>query len=81
MILFDAFHSGLCHGGHDGGATAQTLAESMGPIADLADMYGDIGVLRCGCDCELGGYEKDVERVERRDAPDATGSGRFRGLE
>lgn len=53
FVLFDAFHGGLCHGGHDRWPTAETFAKSMRPVADLADVYRDIGVFRRGCDGEL----------------------------
>lgn len=63
----DTPDGGVCDFGHDRAATSETLAESMGPVTDLTDVYGDIGITGSGRDGELEGDERDVEKMGKAD--------------
>ena len=39
----------------------------MGPVTDLTDVYGDIGITGSGRDGELEGDERDVEKMGKAD--------------
>lgn len=60
VILFIALQRGFSHGGDHLRASTDTLSQSIGPIADLTDVDGDVGILGGRGDGEL---KQNVSRI------------------
>jgi hypothetical protein len=55
LIPFPTFHGGLCKCSHNRWSGSHTLAKSLGPIADLTDVDGNVRILWGRCDGKLDG--------------------------